>query len=173
MRPTLPRLGLAALVAVGVGTAAEAGGRSFHGGHHVGGYHHHGGSHRHVAFRGYAGAPYAYGNGGFADAAISGDYIGAPLTRFPRPNEIVPPAWGYGTYGVPTVTGIRQAPTAQPTLYVIDSPAPARAGFARGSARSRVLSKGRDGGWTQAEGGASGETTAGAARVISVTVPRR
>lgn len=65
---------------------------------------------------------YGYGDRyAFAGEAIGGAYVGAPLTRFPRPNEIVPPAWGYGTYGVPTITGIRQAPAGAPTLTVINS----------------------------------------------------
>lgn len=172
MRPILTSLGLAALLAIGSGAPAEAGGRAFQGGYRHGGHHHHGAPHRHLGFRAYPGAPYLYGGYRFADAAITGDYVGAPLTRFPRPNEIVPPAWGYGTYGVPTMTGIRQAPTAQPTLYVIDSPAPATAPARRASARSRILSKGSNGEWTNAEA-ARAETVAGGARVVSITVPRR
>lgn len=149
MRSNLRGLGLAALIAACATSGAMAGERFAHGFHrngHVGGY----------------------GGYGFADAAIGGAYAGAPLTRFPRPSEIVPPAWGYGTFGVPTVTGIRQAPTAAPTLTVIDAaPAPRR----RGSG-PRILSRGGDGQWTNA--GSAADATAGdGVRVISVTVPRR
>lgn len=50
-------------------------------------------------------------------------YGAAPLVRFPRPTELVPSAWGYGTYGVPTATGIRPASVGTPVVYVIDTPA--------------------------------------------------
>ncbi|MEE7447230.1 hypothetical protein MRF4_05075 [Methylobacterium radiotolerans] len=71
-------------------------------------------------------APVAYapgygGDPGFANAFVSGTYIGAPLTRVPRPTQIVPSPWSYGTYGVPTVTGIPAAPAGQPTLTVISA----------------------------------------------------
>lgn len=102
----------------------------------------------------------------YAGPLVHGDYVGAPLTRFPRPTELVPSAWGYGTYGVPTVTGIRQAPAGTPTLYVIDAPAPA-AIRRRGAARPRILSRGRDGMWRDEA------RTAGAARIVTVSVPRR
>lgn len=107
---------------------------------------------------------YGYGGGyGFAGEAIGGAYVGAPLTRFPRPSEIVPPAWGYGTYGVPTITGIRQAPAGEPTLTVIngrDAGPRLRSGAVRQAARE-------GGGQWAVEPGRSG------VRVISVTVPRR
>lgn len=104
---------------------------------------------------------------GFADPAIRGDYIGAPFTRTPRPSDLVPSAWGYGTYGVPTMTGIRNAPVGVPTVYVIDSPP--RAVRREGA---RIVS--RDGHWSKAEvHGESGRAYPGGARVIPVTVPRR
>lgn len=153
MRSNLRGLGIAALIAACATSGATAGERFGHGFHrhgHVGGY------------------GYGYGGYGFGDAAIGGAYVGAPLTRFPRPSEIVPPAWGYGTFGVPTVTGIRQAPTAAPTLTVINTtPAPRR----RGSG-PRILSRGGDGQWTN-DGWASDATPGDGVRVISVTVPRR
>lgn len=91
------------------------------------------------------GAPQGYpGDYGYAGSAIRGDYVGAPLTRFPRPSELVPSAWGYGTYGIPTVSGIRQAPVGTPTVYVIDAPGAASASGS-GSARPRILTRGRDG----------------------------
>lgn len=142
MLAALHSLGLAALVSVCTVAGATAGERF-----------------------GYEGYPGGYG---FANEAIGGDYIGAPFTRFPRPSELVPSAWGYGTYGVPTVTGIRQAPTAAPTLTVInaDEPAPRRRGMG-----PRILSRGSEGRWA---GNARGtEPDQGGVRVISVTVPRR
>jgi hypothetical protein len=71
-------------------------------------------------------APVAYapgyaGDPGFAGEFVRGTYIGAPLTRVPRPTQIVPSPWSYGTYGVPTVSGIPAAPAAQPTLTVINA----------------------------------------------------
>ena len=121
--------------------------------------------------RGYApahagyGAAYA-GGYGFADEAVRGAYIGAPLTRFPRPSEIVPPAWSYGTYGVPTISGIPRAPVGEPTVTVINphETAPRRA---RGG--PRILSRDGGGDWVQRNGL---DQPAGA-RVIAVRVPRR
>lgn len=112
---------------------------------------------------------YGYGAGryGFADESVRGAYIGAPLTRFPRPSEIVPPAWSYGTYGVPTVSGIPRAPVGEPTLTVINAREPARRKPAPGA---RILSRGAAGGWEAAEAG--GYRPAGV-RIIEVQVPRR
>lgn len=104
---------------------------------------------------------------GFADEAVRGAYVGAPLTRFPRPSEIVPPAWSYGTYGVPTVSGIPRAPVGEPTLTVINAREPARRKPAPGA---RILSRGAAGGWEAAEAG--GYRPAGV-RIIEVQVPRR
>ena len=119
------------------------------------------------------GAGYGYGNSyanegyGFAEPAIRGDYIGAPFTRSPRPSDLVPAVWGYGTYGVPTMTGIRTATVGVPTVYVID--APANAGRHRGP---RIVS--RDGDGSRADlRGESRPVSAGGARVIAVSVPRR
>jgi len=119
------------------------------------------------------GVGYGYGHTyggdgyGFAEPAIRGDYIGAPFTRTPRPSDLVPSVWGYGTYGVPTMTGIRTATVGVPTVYVID--APARAVRHRGP---RIVS--RDGRWSQAETqGEPRPASAGGARVIAVSVPRR
>ncbi len=113
----------------------------------------------------------SYGYGapryGFADEAVRGTYVGAPLTRFPRPSEIVPPAWSYGTYGVPTVSGIPPTPVGEPTLTVINAREPARRRPAPGA---RILSRDAGGGWTAAE--AAGTRPAGV-RVIEVQVPRR
>lgn len=116
----------------------------------------------------YGAAPtYAY-----AGPAIRGDYVGAPFTRFPRPDRLVPSAWGYGTYGVPTVSGIAPAPIGTPTVYVIDSPSalartkPLRA-RAQASSRSRPQASFRPDSWAEAP------PVAGGARIISVTVPPR
>ena len=102
------------------------------------------------------GAAIPYGSGyadgyGFAGEFVRGDYIGAPLTRVPSPTQIVPSPWSYGTYGVPTVSGIASPPTARPTLTVIHA----------------AGSKGR-----QRLGAVAEERTAGA-QVITVQVPRR
>jgi hypothetical protein len=124
----------------------------------------------------YVGGPApGYGSAyGYGDNLVGGAYVGAPLTRFPSPRELVPPAWGYGTYGVPTVSGIRRAPVGEPTVYVIDSPAPRR----RDPARARILSRQRDGHWSQFRSGDAAEgmrpaAYSGGARIIPVTVPRR
>lgn len=77
---------------------------------------------------------------GYAGPAIRGDYVGAPLSRFPRPDQLVPRAWGYGTYGVPTVSGIAPAPAGTPTVYVIEPSTPA---MRKTTARSRVLARPR------------------------------
>ena len=161
MRTLITGLGLAAALSLATASGADAGERGFRGHHHGWGRIGHGG----LGY-GYAG-PYGWGGYGFADAAVNGAYIGAPYTRFPRPSELVPPAWGYGTYGIPTTTGIRQAPVADPTVYVIDSPAPAR----RQASRSRVISRASDGRWiepTSAPG-----VTAGGARIVTVSTQGR
>ncbi|KAB1075802.1 hypothetical protein F6X51_03045 [Methylobacterium planeticum] len=121
------------------------------------------------------GTPPGYVDGyGLGGNLVGGAYVGAPLTRFPSPRELVPPAWGYGTYGVPTVSGIRRAPVGEPTVYVIDSPAPRPRSSTRASSRARVLTRDHDGQWSQLEsGGARGASYSGGARIISVTVPRR
>ncbi|MEL6063891.1 MULTISPECIES: hypothetical protein [unclassified Methylobacterium] len=98
--------------------------------------------------------PYAptYADGyGFAGEFVRGDYIGAPLTAVPSPTRIVPSPWSYGTYGIPTVSGIASAPTARPTLTVIQGTGP------KGRQRLGAVAEGQ---------------TAGA-QVISVRVPRR
>lgn len=88
----------------------------------------------------------AYGRG-FAQPFVAGEYIGAPFTRVPSPNRIVPAPWSYGTYGVPTASGIAAAPTGAPTLTVIHAPG--------------------------ARKGTRGEVDAGDVRVVNVSVPRR
>ena len=107
---------------------------------------------------------------GYGGPAIRGDYVGAPFTRFPRPTELVPSAWGYGTYGVPTVAGIRPASIGTPTVYVIDSP-PRTVRQTRAAASPRILSRSRDGRWSRSEGGAGAQVASHAGpRVVSVKV---
>jgi len=125
--------------------------------------------------------PYAGSENGYGGPLLHGDYVGAPLTRFPRPSELVPSAWGYGTYGIPTVAGIRSASVGTPTVYVIDGQPSALRTAASG--RSRVLTRNRQGRWsdaagaerTRARGGpfqaaAPVAETGGGARVIPVRV---
>ncbi|SFM28329.1 hypothetical protein [Methylobacterium pseudosasicola] len=69
--------------------------------------------------------PVTTGGADFAGPFVRGTYIGAPLTRVPRPTEIVPSAWSYGTYGIPTVTGIAASPAQQPSITVINATGPA------------------------------------------------
>ncbi|MBE7201777.1 MAG: hypothetical protein INR70_28785 [Parafilimonas terrae] len=105
-----------------------------------------------ATYRAYGGYPAPVG-GGFAQPFIQGDYIGAPLTAFPRPTQIVPTPWSYGTYGIPTVSGIAAPPVAAPTLTVIQSPRPKKAA--------------RRGGFVSAADDPSG------VRVVNLTAPRR
>lgn len=100
-----------------------------------------------VASEGYA------GDYGYAGAFVRGSYIGAPLTHVPRPAQLVPTPWSYGTYGVPTVSGIPPAPAGHPTLTVIN---------ARGSLVAPRRGDAR----------ADGDAVAGV-RIIEVQVPRR
>ena len=88
---------------------------------------------------------------GCAGEFVRGTYIGAPLTRGPRPTQIGPAPWSYGTYGVPTVTGISAPPAAQPTVTVIN------AGGPDGRHRGRAVAVDRMPG----------------ARIVAVRVPRR
>ncbi|MCJ2080528.1 hypothetical protein [Methylobacterium sp. J-090] len=106
---------------------------------------------------------------GYAGSAIRGDYVGAPLTRFPRPDQIVPSAWGYGTYGVPTVAGIHPAPVGTPTVYVIDAPAPVVR--RRVASRPRLVTRSAD--RVAPQPAAAPAASAGGARVVTVSVPHR
>lgn len=67
------------------------------------------------------------GRYGYAEGFVRGDYVGAPFTRVPRPTRLVPTPWSYGTYGVPTISGIAAAPAAPSRLTVVNgrgAPAP-------------------------------------------------
>lgn len=107
----------------------------------------------------------SYGQAGYGNGLVDGSYVGAPFTHVPSPRQIVPTPWGYGTYGVPTVSGIRTAPAGEPVVYVIDG---------AGAQRRATRAPGRagDGRWS---GMASGPDlgSGGGARVIQVRVPRR
>ena len=99
------------------------------------------------------GGPAYGGDYGYAGGFVRGDYIGAPLTRVPRPSQIVPAPWSYGTYGIPTVSGIYGTPAGQPTLTIINARGP-KASVPDGRAPAR--------GDRQAD-----------TRIIEVEVPRR
>lgn len=107
---------------------------------------------------------------GYAGNLVDGTYVGAPFTRVPSPSRIVPPAWGYGTYGVPTVAGMRDAPVARPALYVVERQGPAVNRLApRRSAR--VVSRSGQGLWTDVP--STGSVERSGAQVVSVRVPAR
>lgn len=118
-----------------------------------------------VASYGVQSVPFGYEES-YGGPLIRGDYVGAPLTRFPRPSELVPSAWGYGTYGVPTVSGIRNAPAGTPTVYVIEAPRAAASETRR--TRSKVLSRN-----AAPQYAPMAERRAGSARVVTVGVPQR
>ena len=111
--------------------------------------------------------PLVSGGYGFAGNVLDGTYIGAPLTRVPSSSRLVPPAWGYGTYGVPTVAGIREAPAGRPALYVVEGSRPAADRLAPPRRGARVLSREADGRWSDVGNGGT------AARVVQVRVPVR
>lgn len=138
-RSAVSRLALAAAVSLGAGAAGAQG---------LGGY--------------------GYGSGyGFADEAVRGAYVGVPFGAFPSPTRIVPAPWSYGTYGVPTLSGIARAPAAAPSLTLIN---PGPRAPSRPSAGARVLSRDAGGGWERVEPDAQ---AAHGPRIIAVTVPRR
>lgn len=149
MRPALARAGgLATLITLGAvsGAAADPYGYSYS-------YRYVGTGHR------------------FAGPAVEGAYLGAPFTRLPSTSRIVPPAWGYGTYGVPTLAGIREAPAARPTLTVIEGQGSAGNRPAIRRRGARVLSKDSKGIWT--DPAPRSEIEESGARVVSVRVPSR
>ncbi|MFJ7437749.1 hypothetical protein ACIQW5_08855 [Methylorubrum thiocyanatum] len=131
------------------------------------------------AATGAAADPYGYGyrypyeatGHRFAGPAVEGAYLGAPFTGLPSTSRIVPPAWGYGTYGVPTLAGIREAPAARPTLTVIEGQGSAGNRPAIRRRGARVLSKDSKGIWT--DPAPRSEIEESGARVVSVRVPSR
>jgi hypothetical protein len=70
---------------------------------------------------GHPGMPHARFDESYAGPYLFASSLAASRPPLPRPTELVPSAWGYGTYGIPTATGIRPAPVGTPTLYVIDT----------------------------------------------------
>jgi hypothetical protein len=131
-----------------------------------------------LSYGGYGQPVYGAPSYAFAGNAVSGAYIGAPFTRVPSPSRLVPPAWGYGTYGVPTVAGIRETPSARPALYVIERQGRAQTRLLpRRSAK--IVSRGSDGRWTdvapRSEIGAAERSAVedSGAQVVSVRVPSR
>ena len=151
-RHRLPALlGFAALLSVAAGGAHAEGVRGVGYGYGYGGY-----------------GPAHAGGYGFADEAVRGAYIGAPFTTIPSPNRIVPAPWSYGTYGVPTLSGIRQAPVAAPSITVINS-----AAAPRRSPGARILSRNGEGALAGREESSREGSWDGGPRIVSVTVPRR
>ncbi|AWB20667.1 hypothetical protein DA075_06805 [Methylobacterium currus] len=71
---------------------------------------------------------YGAGPGGVLEPGL----VAEPYVTLPRPSELVPSAWGEGTYGIPTVSGIPPQPKADPVLYVIN-------GGARSVGGARVI----------------------------------
>lgn len=106
----------------------------------------------------------------FAGPAIEGAYLGAPFAPLASTSRIVPPAWGYGTYGIPTVAGVRDAPAARPTLTVIERRRPAAGRLAPRRHGPRILSKDSSGTWVDP---ASRSEVEGGPQVVSVQVPAR
>ncbi|WP_407529081.1 hypothetical protein [Methylobacterium oryzisoli] len=128
---------------------------------------HRAGFRRHASY-GY-GLPVGYA--GVVSDAPAAAAVAEPFLTLPRPQELVPAAWGYGTYGVPTVSGIPTPPRADPVVYVIDgvdtrrTARPVRS--ARGLARGPAIHD------RPADGIRPVSYRQGAARVVEVTVPRR
>lgn len=75
---------------------------------------------------GHPGMPHARFDESYAGPYLFASSFAESRPPLPRPTELVPSAWGYGTYGIPTATGIRPAPVGTPTLYVIDTMPSAR-----------------------------------------------
>ncbi|TNC12324.1 hypothetical protein FF100_15950 [Methylobacterium terricola] len=72
-------------------------------------------------FAAYGGTTFAAPLGLYGGAgALEPGLVAEPYFKLPRPSELVPSAWGEGTYGIPTVAGIPPQPKADPVLYVIN-----------------------------------------------------
>ncbi|WP_051086510.1 hypothetical protein [Methylobacterium sp. WSM2598] len=124
----------------------------------------------------FAADPYGFAGGVVAGGeAVPPIVTEGPLLTLPRPAELVPTAWGYGTYGVPTVAGIPSPPRAEPVVYVIDGVGAARPRAGEpGAAGPAVYRRARDGSWLAA--GTVERPAArrvGGARVVEIAVPRR
>lgn len=120
------------------------------------------GGFRGAGFGVHGAAPYGGLYAGAAGYAGSGrSAIDASVRTYPSPEELVPPAWSYGTYGIPTVPGITHPPSAAPVVYVIDG--------GRRPPNARVLSRGASDEWATVDP----RPTAGGAKVVTVRVPAR
>lgn len=87
----------------------------------VRGRHGRGGAFHGRRFAAYGGTTFAAPLGLYGTAgALEPGLVAEPYFKLPRPNELVPSAWGEGTYGIPTVSGIPPQPKADPVLYVIN-----------------------------------------------------
>lgn len=72
-------------------------------------------------FAAYGGTTFAAPLGVYgANGVLEPGLVAEPSFTLPRPSELVPAAWGEGTYGIPTVAGIPPQPKADPVLYVIN-----------------------------------------------------
>lgn len=72
-------------------------------------------------FAAYGGTTFAGPLGVYgANGVLEPGLVAEPYFKLPRPSELVPSAWGEGTYGIPTVSGIPPQPKAAPVLYVIN-----------------------------------------------------
>ncbi|GJE03186.1 hypothetical protein [Methylobacterium isbiliense] len=131
-----------------------------------------------AGFRRHSGYGYGYGLPlGYAGVVAGAPAAAAPVEPFltlPSPEELVPAAWGYGTYGIPTVAGIPAPPRADPVVYVIHGVESERAAPpARRIGRDPAGSGRRSDTARPAEGIRPVSYRAGAARVVELTVPRR
>lgn len=80
-----------------------------------------GGAFRGRRFAAYGGTTFAAPLGIYGAAgALQPGLVAEPYFTLPRPSELVPSAWGEGTYGIPTVAGVPPQPKADPVLYVIN-----------------------------------------------------
>ena len=105
-----------------------------------------------------------YDGYGYAGYGAPRTAVDASVRTYPSPSELVPPAWSYGTYGIPTVPGIATPPSGDPVVYVIaGGRRPPRA------AGMRALSRDAAEVWTDVEP----RPSAGGARVVTVRVPAR
>lgn len=117
-----------------------------------------------------------FGYGGvlpYGSGLIPGGYgSAAPFGPPPGPGPSLPPA----PEAIPTYNGILNQPQGRPVIYVLNEAgdraarrAP-RAAWGDGptGGRARILARGADDAWLDADAGSS---QAGAARVVAVTVP--
>ncbi|MFE1601989.1 hypothetical protein [Methylobacterium sp. ID0610] len=123
----------------------------------------------------FGGVPAGFAGGVVASEAAPPVVAEGPLLTLPQPSELVPSAWGYGTYGIPTVAGIASPPRAEPVVYVIEGGSPRAPATARtASIGPAVYGRTRGGAWEKrAQPARPPASRSGAARVVEVAVPRR